>query len=76
MDLINVVVWVILICGIAALCFWGTTYLGEPFRRPLRIVIVIIAAILLVYLLGGLLVKMAPPFPGLLSPFPTAWQIK
>jgi hypothetical protein len=63
----ELIVWVIIICGVAALCFWGATYIGEPFRRPVRIVIFIVAAILLVYLLGGLLVRMAPPFPGMLG---------
>jgi hypothetical protein len=68
MELLHVIVWVILICGVAALAFWGTSYLGEPFQRPLRIVIIVVAAIFLVYLLGGMLVKLAPPFPGLIGP--------
>jgi len=67
-DIIGVVVWVILICGVAAICFWASRYAPADFQRPLRIVIFIVAAIFLVYLLGGLLVKMAPPFPGLLIP--------
>jgi hypothetical protein len=65
MDIIGIVVWVILICGVAALAFWLTTYAPAQFQRPLRIVIFIVAAIFLVYMLGGVLVKLAPPFPGL-----------
>lgn len=64
MDIIGVVVWVILICGGAALAFWASSYITGAFQRPIRIVILIVAGIFLVYLLGGLLVKLAPPFPS------------
>lgn len=68
MDIIGVVVWVIIICGAAALCFWLSSYAPAGFQRPIRIVIFVVAAIFLVYLLGGVLVKLAPPFPGLMLP--------
>jgi hypothetical protein len=68
LDIIGVIVWVIMIVGVAALCWWGTTYVGAPFQRPLRIVIIIVAAILLVYLVGAMLLKLVPPFPGLILP--------
>lgn len=66
MELISVVVWFILICGIAGLCLWAVTYAPAPFQRPIRIVIFVVAGIFLVYLIGGVLVKLAPPFPGLI----------
>ncbi len=66
MDIIGVFVWVIIICGVAALAFWLAQYAPEPFRRPIRIVIFVVAAIFLVYLLGGIIMKLAPPFPGMI----------
>lgn len=68
MDVLSVIVWVILICGVAAICFWLATYAPANFQRPIRIVIFVVAAIFLVYLLGGLLMRMAPPFPGVIRP--------
>lgn len=66
MDIIGVIVWTIVIVGVAWLCFYLSNWAPDPFRKPIRIVIVVVAAILLVYLLGGLLMKLVPPFPGLL----------
>lgn len=69
MDIIAVVVWTIVILGGAALCYWAaSSYAPATFQRPLYIVITIVAGILLVYLLGGLLLKLVPPFPGMLAP--------
>ena len=67
MDLIAVVIWVIIICAAAAGCLWIATFAPADFQRPIRIIIIAVAAIFLVYLLGGLLVKLAPPFPGVLG---------
>jgi hypothetical protein len=69
MDIISVIVWVIVICGAAAICFWLSGYAPPDFQRPVRIVILVVAAIFLVYLLGGLLLKMVPPFPGMVVPW-------
>lgn len=68
MEIIAVIVWTIVICGVAALCFIGAGYAPAPFQRPIRIVIIVVAAIFLVYLLGGLILKLLPPFPGLFLP--------
>ncbi len=68
MEIIAVIVWVIVILGVAWLCFYLSNWAPDPFRKPIRIFIVVIAAILLVYLLGGLLMKIVPPFPGLMLP--------
>lgn len=66
MEVLSVVVWVVIILALAGLALWGITYAPADFQRPLRIVVIAVAIIALIYLLGGLLLRMAPPFPGLL----------
>lgn len=64
-SLIAVIIWLIVILGVAAVAYWANrTYAPATFRRPIAIVITIVAGILLVYLLGGLLIRLVPAFPG------------
>ncbi len=65
MEIIAVIVWTIVIIGVAAILLWANSaYAPAGFKRPIGIFIFVVAGIFLVYVLGGFLVKLLPPFPG------------
>ena len=69
MEYRDAFIWLVVILAAAALAIWAINAVApDPFKRPLGIVAVAVAAVLLIYLFWGILAKLIPPFPGLLLP--------
>ena len=64
--MLQTVVWILLICGGAALVYWAVDKLGtpDPLNRIVKVLTIVVAIVLVVILLLGLLGMSATP-PGL-----------
>jgi preprotein translocase subunit SecE len=54
--MVHTVVWLLIICGVAALALWAVDQLGtpDPIRRVVRVVVVVVAVLIIIGLVATL----------------------